>query len=68
MINPKVGDTTFDENDDGTNNQDMVAIEHEILAESEKKTITNCFTLLGVSPIKIHGKPFRSRKSIRQKK
>ena len=64
MINTKVGDTTFD----GTNNQDMVAIEHEILAKSEKMTITNCFTLLGVSPIKIHGKPFRSRKSIRQKK
>ena len=40
MINAKVYDITFDDNDDGTNNEDMVAIEHEILVESEKKTIT----------------------------
>ena len=37
MINAKVGDITFDDIDDGTNNKDMVAIEHEILVESEKK-------------------------------
>ena len=29
MINVKVGDITFDDVDDGTNNQDMVATEHE---------------------------------------
>ena len=46
----------------------MVAIEYEILVESEKKTITNCFTLLGISPIKVHGKPFSSRKSIGKRK
>ena len=64
MINAKVNDITFDDVDDGTNNQNMVTIEHEILVESEKKTITNCFTLLGISPIKVHGKPFSSRKSL----
>ena len=37
MINAKVGDITFDDMDNGTNNQDMVATEHEILVESEKK-------------------------------
>ena len=37
MINAKVGDITFDDIDNGTNNQDMVATEHEILVESEKK-------------------------------
>ena len=29
MINAKVGDITVDDIDDGTNNQDMVAIAHE---------------------------------------
>ena len=38
MINTKVIDITFDDVDDGMNNQDMVAIEHEILIESEKET------------------------------
>ena len=47
MIKAKACDITFDDIDDGTNNQDMVAIEHGILVESEKKTI-NCFTLLGI--------------------
>ena len=64
MINAKAGDITFDDIDDGTNDQDMVAIQHEALAKSEKKTITNSFTLLGISPIKVHGKPFSSRKSL----
>ena len=68
MINAKVCDITFDNNDNGTNNDDMVAIEHEILVESEKKTITNCFALLGISPIKVHGKPFSSRKSLGKRK
>ena len=63
MIKAKAYDITFDDIDDGTNNQDMVAIEHGILVESEKKTI-NCFTLLGIWPIKVHGKPFSSRKSL----
>ena len=36
MINAKVGDITFDDVDDGMNNQDMVAIKHEILIESER--------------------------------
>ena len=39
MINTKVVDITFDDVDDGMNNQDMVAIEHEILIESEKETM-----------------------------
>ena len=47
MINAKVNDITFDDVDDGMNNQNMVAIEHEILVESEKKTITNGFTCWG---------------------
>ena len=68
MINAKVDDITFDDVDNGMNNQDMVAIEHEILAESDKKTITNCFTLLRISPIKVHGKPFSSRKSLGKRK
>ena len=34
----------------------------------KKKTITNCFTLLGISPIKVHGKPFSSRKSLSKRK
>ena len=51
MINAKVRVITFDDNDDGTNNEDMAVIEHEILVESEKKTIPNCFTLLGISPV-----------------
>ena len=68
MINAKVSDITVDDIDDGTNNQDMVAIAHEILVESEKKAITNCFTLSGISPIKVHGKPFSSRKSFGKRK
>ena len=68
MTNVQVGDITFDDINDGTNNQDMVATEHDILAESDKKTITNCFTLLGISPIKVHGKPFSSRKSLGKRK
>ena len=44
-MNAKFGDITFDDVADGTNNQEMVAIEHETLVESEKKTITSCFTL-----------------------
>ena len=40
----------------------------KILAESEKKTITNCFTLLAILPIKVHGKPFSSRKSLGKRK
>ena len=68
MINAKVCDITFDDNDDGTNNEDMVATEHEILVESEKKTITDSFTMLGISPIKVHGKPFSSRKSLGKRK
>ena len=39
MINTKVVDITFDNVDDGMTNQDMVAIEHEILTESEKETM-----------------------------
>ena len=42
MINTKVVDITFDDVDDGMNNQDMVAIEHEILLESEKETVLIC--------------------------
>ena len=68
MMNAKFGDITFDDVADGTNNQEMVAIEHETLVESEKKTITSCFTLLGISPIKVHGKPFSSRKSLGKRK
>ena len=66
MINAKVGDITFDDVDDGMNNQDMVAIEHEILIESERDIY--CFNLLGISPIKVHGKPFSSRKSLGKRK
>ena len=44
---------TFDDVDDGMNNKDMVAIEHEIVVESEKETITDCFNLLGIAPIKV---------------
>ena len=66
MINAKVGDITFDDVDDGMNNQDMVAIEHEILIESERGIY--CFNLLGISPIKVHGKPFSSRKSLGKRK
>ena len=40
IINANVGGITFDDVDDGINNQDMVATEHEILVESEKETIT----------------------------
>ena len=47
MINARDYDITFDNIDDDTNNQDMVAIEHEFLVESEKKTITNCFNCWG---------------------
>ena len=45
IINANVGGITFDDVDDGINNQDMVATEHEILVESEKETITvlNCW-------------------------
>ena len=68
MMNAKFGDITFDDVADGTNNQEMVAIEHETLVESEKKTITSCFTLLGISPIKVHGKPFSSTKSLGKQK
>ena len=46
----------------------MVATEHEILVESEKETITNHFNLLGISPVKVHGKPFSSRKSLGNRK
>ena len=42
MINTHDGDITFDNVDDGMNNQDMVAIEHEILLESEKETVLIC--------------------------
>ena len=68
MINANVGDITFDDVDDGINNQDMVATEHEILVESEKEAITNHFNLLGISPVKVHGKPFSSRKSLGNRK
>ena len=66
MINAKVRDLTFDDVDDGMIDQDMVAIEHEILVEPEKNT--DCFNSLGISPIKIHGKPFSSRKSLGKRK
>ena len=66
MINAQVGDITFDDVDDGMNNQDTVAIEHEILLEYEKDNY--CFNLLGISPIKVHGKPFSSRKSLGKRK
>ena len=39
MINAKVSDIAVDDIDDGTNNQDMVAIAHEILVESEKRQL-----------------------------
>ena len=58
-----ISDITFDDVDDAMNNQDMAAIEHEMLVESEKETVTDCFNLLGISPIKVHRKLFRSRKS-----
>ena len=32
----------------------MVVIEHQILVESEKETITDCFNLLEISPINIY--------------
>ena len=67
-VNAKVSNITFGDVDDGINNQDMVAIEHEILVESEKDTITDFFNLLGISPIRVHGKPFRSRKSLGKRK
>ena len=35
MINAKVSDVTFGDLDDGMNNNVMVALEHEILVESE---------------------------------
>ena len=33
-----------------------------------KETNTNCFNLLGISPVKVHGKPFCSRKSLGNRK
>ena len=66
MINAKVGDITFDDVDDGMNNQHMVVIEHKILIESERDIY--CFNLLGISPIKVHRKPFSSRKSLGKRK
>ena len=68
MINANAGDITFDDVDDGINNQDMVATENEILVESKKEANTNCFNLLGISPVKVHGKPFCSRKSLGNRK
>ena len=68
MINAKVSNIAFDDVDDGMNNQDMVAIEHEIFVESEKETITDCFNLLGIALIKAHGKSFNSRKSLGKRK
>ena len=68
MINAKVSGITFDDIDYGMNNQDMVAVEHEILVESEKETITGCFDLLGISPVKVHEKQFSSRKSLGKRK
>ena len=67
MINAKFSDITFDDVD-GMNNHDMVAIEHEILVQSQKETIIVCFNLLGISPIKVHGKPFSGRKSLGKRK
>ena len=58
-INAKVSDIKFDDVNDDMNNQDIVAIKHEILVESEKETITDCFNLLGISLIKVDEKPFR---------
>ena len=66
MINAKVGDITFDDVDDDMNNQHMVVIEHKILIESERDI--HCFNLLGISPIKVHRKPFSSRKSLGKRK
>ena len=40
MINAKLSDIRFDDLGDDMNNQDMVAIEHEIVIKSEKETIT----------------------------
>ena len=39
MINAKVSDVTFGDLDDGMNNYDMVALEHEILVESEQERL-----------------------------
>ena len=36
MISANAGDITFDDVDDGINNQDMVATEHEILLETKR--------------------------------
>lgn len=34
-------------------NQDVVAIKHEMLVESEQETITGSFNLLEISPLKL---------------
>ena len=68
MINAKLRDLTFDDVDDGMNDQDMVAIKHEILVEPEKKINTDSFNSFEISPLKVHGKPFSSRKSLCQRK
>ena len=52
MINAKVDDITFDDVDDGMNNRDMVATEHEILAESEKRQLLTVLLRWGYHQVK----------------
>ena len=55
--------TTHDAVDNNENNEEVVDIENQMLVESDKEIIAECFNSLGVSPMKVHGKPSSSRKS-----